>query len=274
MTGFYVVPRALRDAPALAPSGPLSEFDAFLHLVERAAFKPHAVTFRRRTIELGVGELVTTTRQLADDFGWSTGRVSRFLKRCSSDSGATHLIDTRAERDMTHITICNYSEFCGRSNSDETQADTVVERIAGTERETIETNNIDSTTRTDADLFGDPPPAQAPSKYAFDGKVIKLTEPDLERWRKIYRNIPNLEAELESLDRYYQGEAQKSGGRMGNWFVRASTALKKRDAEMALLVTGAGQSADDDMAGWSDEDRAMRKRYGMGWVPNREGGVF
>ncbi len=64
-------------------------------------------------------------------------------------------------------------------------------------------------------------------KYAFEGRIIRLTHKDYDRWRKAYRWIPNLDAELEALDTYYFQE------KVTKWFVRASAALKKRDAEYA-----------------------------------------
>jgi len=67
-------------------------------------------------------------------------------------------------------------------------------------------------------------------KYAFEGRVIRLTASDYDRWRNVYKNIPNLEAELTNYDDYLS--SQNLNG--GKWFARTSSYLRNRDAEHAL----------------------------------------
>lgn len=69
--------------------------------------------------------------------------------------------------------------------------------------------------------------------YAFEGQIIKLNENDLETWRRRFRNLPNLEAELTALDAYYAGEADRDPSIRRKWFIRCASALANKDAERA-----------------------------------------
>lgn len=64
--------------------------------------------------------------------------------------------------------------------------------------------------------------------YAFDGQVIRLNRADYNRWKAAYRAIPDFDAELNSLDAFYASEPK---AKLGNWFVRASTALNNKHQE-------------------------------------------
>ena len=79
--------------------------------------------------------------------------------------------------------------------------------------------------------------ADAPHRYAFEGRVIKVNSRDLETWREYFKNIPNLEAELLSYDTYLltlSEEEQKS------WYQRTPNKLAQKDAEYAAKAQ-AGQ---------------------------------
>ena len=69
------------------------------------------------------------------------------------------------------------------------------------------------------------------SGYVFSGKIIRLNAANFAEWQTAYFEIPDLRAELTSLDAYYDHELQ--GKERGNWFIRCSTALSKRHQEWA-----------------------------------------
>lgn len=60
--------------------------------------------------------------------------------------------------------------------------------------------------------------------YAFEGRVIRLTQKDLNLWRRAYSAIPDIEAELQSLDDFYYEQPPDERKR---WFIRCSRALDK-----------------------------------------------
>ena len=84
--------------------------------------------------------------------------------------------------------------------------------------------------------------------FAFTGNVIRLTAADLERWRKAYKNIPNIEAELTSCDDYL---AEEGVANSDKWFHRASAWLRRSDADYVAKgggghVSGNPQAKDLD----------------------------
>lgn len=76
--------------------------------------------------------------------------------------------------------------------------------------------------------------------YAFLGKVIKLKPDDLDRWRKQYSAIPDIQAELASLDDFYASD-QCSPAERKNWFIRCSKALDNRHQEAVRKRTEAAK---------------------------------
>ena len=61
------------------------------------------------------------------------------------------------------------------------------------------------------------------SEYAFDGNTIKLKQADYDRWIKAFKNIPNLDAVLQSRDDWLTYDAEiKTQQR---WFLSTSAYL-------------------------------------------------
>ncbi len=70
--------------------------------------------------------------------------------------------------------------------------------------------------------------------FAFTGSVIRLTPFELERWRTVYKNIPDLEAELTSYDDWLDGQDVANGD--ADWFSRTSSKLRTVNAEYAAKL--------------------------------------
>lgn len=60
-------------------------------------------------------------------------------------------------------------------------------------------------------------------QYAFDGRVIKLSQADFDRWRKSYSALPDIGAALQAADDYYSEHPPKDG----KWFFPASKWLER-----------------------------------------------
>jgi Protein of unknown function (DUF1376) len=65
-------------------------------------------------------------------------------------------------------------------------------------------------------------------RYAFEGRVIRLDQADFDRWRKAYDAIPDLRAELHSLDDWL---AQQPEAKRKAWFQTTSGALSRKHQE-------------------------------------------
>ena len=87
------------------------------------------------------------------------------------------------------------------------------------------------------------------SGYAFVGKVIRLKAEQFEQWRQSFSAIPDLAAELRTLDDFY--EQNLDPGDRKKWFIRCSRALgnshqkyrkqmkeKEKAKELPIWATG------------------------------------
>ena len=110
--GFIIIPRCIFDDPLLHNG---TRFRAWLWLVSEAAWKPRRVIVTNgRTseiVELGRGQLSHSRRYIAKAWGWSEKRVRTFLNRLEKDG----MIDLKAGRHQTVISICNYDIYQGRA---------------------------------------------------------------------------------------------------------------------------------------------------------------
>jgi hypothetical protein len=124
--GFIAVPRAIFTDTNFA-SEPFTELQAFLNLVADAGWQPRRVRLARGAVDLERGQLLASTRFLAERWQWPEPRVRRFLNRISgrrandaqtgsrndaqNESRSYAWIDAQPTRDGTIITIRNYDVF-------------------------------------------------------------------------------------------------------------------------------------------------------------------
>lgn len=113
MTGYFTVPRGVMDDPRLGPPEPFTRRQAWIWMLEQAAWKPVQVYVEGAVVALERGQLSHSTRFLADAWGWDRSRVRRLLAHVSRMNMA------RVETDpgQTVITICNYKEISGRDRN-------------------------------------------------------------------------------------------------------------------------------------------------------------
>ena len=88
-TGYYLVGRGLFEHPRFEPKAAFSPLEAWLWLIESAAFAPLPVPIMegrgREIITLQRGQLSYSIRYLARAWRWSPNRVRRFLDGLSDD---------------------------------------------------------------------------------------------------------------------------------------------------------------------------------------------
>lgn len=87
---------------------PFARGQAWIDLISRATYKEggESVFFMNRVFALQRGELVTSLRILAKEWGWSTKKVSKFLDDLHNDK----MIEKR-NSDLLRIYIMNYEKF-------------------------------------------------------------------------------------------------------------------------------------------------------------------
>lgn len=131
MSGWIKLHRGWRDCEVFGGAEPMSEREAWVWLIEHAAWKDT----RRRTakgerIEVKRGQYHTSLRTLGDTFGWGKNKVARFLDRLVEHE----MIGTVAGQSGILVTICNYSKYQDEEVAEEPSCGTV----AGQSRDTQE----------------------------------------------------------------------------------------------------------------------------------------
>lgn len=136
MSGWIVLARGWRDDEAFDESGPLSEREAWVWLIEKAAWKTcHRRNAKGERITVERGQFHTSLRNLSTAFGWGKNKVSRYLDKLAG----FRLIGTVTGQSGCMITICNYAKYQDQKETDEAAAGTV----AGQSRDTQEQGKQD-----------------------------------------------------------------------------------------------------------------------------------
>lgn len=119
------------------------------------------------------------------------------------------------------------------------KSDTSTERVKRFRNVARNGNETAPDTETDTETENPPsPPSGGKAEYAFFGKVIRLKPRDLDQWRKAFHAIPDLEAQLVSLDAWLQSEPK---AKQGKWFVTVAGVLNKRHQEALRADRDEGQ---------------------------------
>lgn len=102
---------------------PFSYGQAWTDLLINANHKPAKILIKSTLIELKRGDQARSERTLEKDWGWSRGKVRRFLVLLKNDG----MIVQRAVPVTSVISICNYDSFQGNSTTGDTTNSTSVD---------------------------------------------------------------------------------------------------------------------------------------------------
>jgi len=90
-------------------------------------------------------------------------------------------------------------------------------------------------TETETETYNPPTPLGDGKEYAFSGHVIRLNSKDLEKLRKTYNAILDIEAELSSIDAWWTSQPMD---RRARWFHSTAGMLNKRHQEAKKSSVG------------------------------------
>lgn len=178
----------------------------FIHLLLTANHRDK----KWRGIEIKRGQVLTGRSALAAATGLSVKSVRTGLERLQS----TNEVAIKTTNKYSIITITNWEKYQDRGQQEGQQE---ANKGPSKGQQGATTNNVNNVNNENNDYS---PPDGG---YAFEGKIIRLNHPDFDRWKKAYPNIPDLRAELTSLDDYFHTDKPK------NWFAAVSGALRKRN---------------------------------------------
>lgn len=138
--GYIAVQRSVWDHP-LFPDEPMSKREAWLWLLNEAAWRECRVKTANGPVTLQRGQLTFSLRFMAQKFKWSINKVRRFLECLQNEYMVGLEIGTDANTAQSVITICNYNKYQnGSAQTDtatETQADTASDTPTDTKKKNI-----------------------------------------------------------------------------------------------------------------------------------------
>lgn len=86
-------------------------------LISKAAWKDSTVIFKNQVFDIKRGQIVTSQRKLAADFGWSREKLISFINLLQKNTTITQ----ETSHGFLLITICNYEKYQGFDNDDPPQ---------------------------------------------------------------------------------------------------------------------------------------------------------
>jgi hypothetical protein len=217
--GYIAMPRSIFDDASFAQE-PYTEREAFLSLVADAAWKPRRVRLKRGAVDLLRGQLLGSSRFLAERWKWPEPRVRRFLERISgrrandahgdapNDAHGDALIDALPTSNGTIITIRDYDVFQKEAKSERPQIDASIDSQSdapndaphdgkSTQREEEINNN------TLLKESGDARAKRIPSDFDLDDSIYNWA---IDR-------LGTVDAVTASLDRFRNHYGQVAGDR-------------------------------------------------------------
>ena len=114
--GWIKLHRQLQDC-YLWEDKPFNQGCAWVDLLLMANHKDTTIMFDGKPMHVGMGSFVTSTRKLSERWGWSRGKITRFLVSLKNEGMIEYEVNTK----RTAITIVNYSKFQDTQTTDEPQ---------------------------------------------------------------------------------------------------------------------------------------------------------
>lgn len=131
MSGYIRLYRGWRDCDAFGDE-PMSEREAWLWLIEHAAWKPMTrSTLKGERIRIDRGQMHVSLRALEKVFGWGKNKVARFLRRLED----CEMIGTASGQSGTILTILNYAKYQDDRDGRDTETGTASGRSRDTQEE-------------------------------------------------------------------------------------------------------------------------------------------
>lgn len=130
--GWWRFYRKMLSDPLWEAGRARTKFEAWVSLLSRAKGRPGRELVGHSMIPLERGQLIFSIHGLAEDWGWSRGKVRRFLKsleregRISVNQGCSEGVSKpypSANPPYSILTICNYDEYNPLKKETDHQAD-------------------------------------------------------------------------------------------------------------------------------------------------------
>lgn len=144
--------------------------------------------------------------------GWKHKRIEQEL---------AHAVDVSAKRSAAAA-----AKHAGKNKQETCKTDAIADANA----HTLHTSHF--TEEKQVGSAEAAPPTKIVPMYAFNGRVVRLKQEDLDRWRKAYPAIVDIRAVLQSADDYYSENPPKDG----KWFFPVSRWLQKEHDQQCQQI--------------------------------------
>lgn len=226
--GYIYLAKSTFDHPIVGIKNPL-RFTAWCWMLYEAGYKRHQISISGTPVWLERGQLSCSIRFMAKRCNMSIQQVRSFLECLKTNT----MINIENNTGQNIITICNYSHYQDGNNY-------LTQEITGEQHSSnTNTNEVIKDNKKiieiGEDLFGDSQQPAPVDKYAYEGKIIKLSPKDYSKWKSTYSAIQDFDAELFTLDNFY--EKNLKNGERSTWWHRAPSALMKKHNECLLHIS-------------------------------------
>lgn len=153
-----------------------------------------------------------------------------------TDSGPQRLHHRRIDRELHRV----HDKSLKRQKAGRASAEHRFNKSSADVEQTLNHTHTQADTDKEKEGKGGGKP---PTSYAFFGQTIRLKPSDLERWRRTYHAVGDLEAELTTIDAWWQTQEPEE---RKHWFHRTMGMLNRKHQEILANKKG-GDGYDPDV---------------------------
>lgn len=113
--GYIKIARSLFDNPLWQERRNFSRAEAWIDLIQMAAYRDHDVILKGETYRLKRGDVLHSQRDLAKRWAWSERKVRRWLQ---SAAGVGTIVVQSVPHKCTQLTLCNYDYYQNSGRTD------------------------------------------------------------------------------------------------------------------------------------------------------------
>lgn len=169
---------------------PFNQGAAWVDMLLMANHKDKKIMFDKRPLIVKSGTFITSSRKLSDKWGWSRGKVDRFLKTLQDEEMI--IVDVNTKR--TAITIVNYRVYQDSQTTDSTTDSTTDEPLTEPLTDTNKNDkNVKNEKNEKKNIYG-----------TFDN--VKLTD---DEYSKLQQRFPDYQDRIDNLSEYMSSKHKR-----------------------------------------------------------------
>jgi len=194
----------------------LSKFEAWIDLLQLAAFLPTRRIIRGQVIEIGRGEVIASLRYLGERWNWKKDKVASFLGLIEQDQ----MVRRSTRHKETVVTICNYDKYNGTIDTEpDSKPDSKPDSrptVARQSPDKVEEGKEGKEFFLPFALDGASPDPAPKVKIAWtkENGFCGITESDLAAWEKAYPAV-NIDRNLAAAGEWLKSNPVKA--KRSNW---------------------------------------------------------